>query len=77
MYDKIKSIPTSRDGKMIYGILAAFMARALLNTGITLFPTDHDGAFFAFLMTGVMLYTMVLAMVRFNTQRPLFEPINK
>lgn len=77
LYERIKNIPTSRDGKMIYGIIAALIARASLNQGITLYPTDHDGAFFAFLMTGILLYTIGLAMLRFNTERPLFEPLKR
>ena len=73
-YERIKNIPTSRDGKMIYGIIAAFIARASLNSGMELMATDTDGALFAFLTTGVLLYTIGLAIVRFDTGRPLFEP---
>ena len=75
MYQRLKNIPTSRDGKMAYGIFAALIARSSLNSGIELFPTDSDGAMFAFLMTGVLLYTIGLAIVRFDTNRPLFEPL--
>lgn len=74
MYNRIKTIPTSRDGKMAYGIFAALIARASLNSGMELLPNDTDGALFAFLMTGVLLYTIGLAIVRFDTNRPLFEP---
>lgn len=77
IYERIKNIPTSRDGKMIYGILAAFIARSALNSGVELMHTNTDGAFFAFLTTGVLLYTVGLAMVRFNTGRPLFESIKR
>lgn len=77
MYDKLKNIPTSRDGKMIYGIFAAFVARAMLNSGIALFPTDPDGAGVAFLMAGLMVYTVILAMVRFDSGEPLFAPLKR
>lgn len=77
MYDRIKNFPTSRNAKMAYGIMAVLVARAALNSGLTLLPTDRDGAFFAFLMTGVLLYTVGLAMVRFNTERPLFETVRR
>lgn len=76
-YETIRNIPTSRNGKMAYGILAALATRESLNSGIALLPTDSDGAFFAFLMTGVLLYTVILAMARFDTGRPLFEPIRR
>ena len=77
MYDKIKNIPTSRDGKMAFGIFAALIARASLNSGIGLYPTDANGALFAFFTTAVLLYTIGLAIVRFDTNRPLFEPLKK
>jgi hypothetical protein len=76
-YERIKHIPTSRDGKMAYGIMAVLVARQSLNEGLRLLPTDGDGAFFAFLMTGVLLYTVGLALVRFNTGRPLFEAVQR
>lgn len=72
-YDRIKNIPTTRDGKMVFGIVCALIARQSLNEGVRLLPTDADGAMFAFLMTGVLLYSVGLALVRFNTGRPLFE----
>ncbi len=75
MYDRIKNIPTSRDGKMAFGIFAAFVARGSLNSGIDLLPTNTNGAVMAFLTTGLLLYTIGLAMVRFNTNRPLFEAL--
>ena len=75
MYEKIKTMPTSRDGKMAFGIFAALIARASLNSGIDLLTTNADGSFFAFLTTGLMLYTIGLAIVRFDTNRPLFEPL--
>ena len=77
MYDRIKNIPTSRDGKMAFGIMAAFIARASLNSGLDMYPTNHDGAFAAFLMTAFMLYTIGLAIVRFDTNRPLFESVKR
>ena len=77
MYDKLKNIPSSRDGKMAYGIFAALIARASLNSGIELYSTNSQGALFAFLTTGVLLYTIGLAIVRFDTNRPLFEPIKR
>lgn len=72
-YDLIKNFPTSRNGKMLFGILCAFIARDLITTGVTILETNSDGALMAFLGAGVMLYNTVLAMLRFNTQRPLFE----
>ena len=77
MYDKLKNIPSSRDGKMAFGIFAALIARESLNSGIALFPTNTQGSLFAFLTTGVLLYTIGLAIVRFDTNRPLFEPIKR
>jgi len=77
MYDKIKDIPTSRDGKMVYGLVAAVMARLMLNQGIATLPENAAGATYAFLMCGVLLTTVVIAIVRYDTGRPLFEPINR
>lgn len=77
MYDKIKNIPTSRDGKMVYGLIAAVMARLMLNQGIVTLPENADGAMFAFLMCGVLLATVVIAIVRYDTGRPLFEPMKR
>ncbi len=77
-YERIKNFPTSRNGKMVYGIAAAFTARGLLDTGMGLMEAGrNDGAFISFLAAGLMLYTVGLAMVRFNTGRPLFEAISK
>ncbi len=72
-YERIKNFPTSRNGKMAFGILCALIARQSLNEGLRLLPSDADAAMFAFLMTGVLLYSTGLALVRFNTGRPLFE----
>ena len=72
-YERIKNIPTSRDGKMALGILCALIARSSLNEAIAQYGNNNDGALFGFLMTGIMLYTVVLAVVRFDTGRPLFE----
>ena len=69
-YERIKNIPTSRDGKMVFGILCALIARQSLNEGLNMLPTDADGAMFAFLMTAVLLYSTGLALVRFNSGRP-------
>ena len=74
-WDKIRTMPTSRDGKTAFGIFAAWIARASLNNGIDLLATDPKGAVFAFLTTGFLLYTIGLAIVRFDTNRPLFEPL--
>ncbi len=76
-YEKIKNMPTSRDGKMVYGVVSAIMARLMVKSGIETYATNHDGAFIAFLMASVLAYTCVLAMVRYNTGRPLFEPLGK
>ena len=76
-YERIKNFPTSRNGKMLFGILCAFIARGLINTGITLMETNSDGALLAFLAAGLMVFNTVLAIVRFNTERPLFEPIER
>ena len=75
-YERIKNIPTSRDGKMVFGILCALIARQSLDAGLQMLPTDADGAMFAFLMTAVLLYSTGLALVRFNSGRPLFEAKN-
>lgn len=72
-YERIKNIPTSRDGKMAFGILCALVARQSLNEGLRMLPTDAEGALFAFLMTAVLLYSVGLSLARFNTGRPLFE----
>jgi hypothetical protein len=76
-YEMIKTIPTSRDGKMVFGIIAALIARTALNQGFTLIDTDTDGALMAFFMAGILTFTVVLSIVRYNTGRPLFEPIYK
>jgi hypothetical protein len=76
-YERIKNIPTSRDGKMIYGIVAAVMARLMLNQGIATLRVNGDGAIIAFLMAGVLVGTVVLALVRYDTGRPLFEPLKR
>ncbi len=72
-YERIKNFPTSRNGKMAFGILCALIARQSLNEGLRLLLIDGTSALFAFLMTGVLLYSTGLALVRFNTGRPLFE----
>ena len=76
-YERIKNIPTSRDGKMVYGIVAAIMARLMINQGNALMQTNSDGALMAFLMAGVLIFTVGLAIVRYDTGRPLFEPIKR
>ena len=77
MYERIKNFPTSQNGKMAYGILCAFIARGLIETGTGLLDTNSDGALIAFLGAGVMIYNTGLAMVRFNTGRPLFEVLKR
>lgn len=76
-YERIKNMPSSRDGKMVYGILAALAARSILNEGIATVSANSDGAFMAFLMTGVLVFTIGLAVVRYDTGRPLFEPLKR
>lgn len=71
--EQLKTIPTTRNGKMLFGIFCAFVARALFNSGVELMEANGDGALLAFLGTGVMLYNIYLAASRFNTERPLFE----
>lgn len=71
--DQLKTIPTSRNGKMLYGIFCAFLARELINTGVALMGSKNEGALMAFLGAGVMLYNVVLTVRRFNTERPLFD----
>ncbi|MFZ4540689.1 MAG: hypothetical protein ACOYNL_02615 [Rickettsiales bacterium] len=75
--ERILTIPSSRDGKMAYGIFAALVSRSALNEGLAQIGHNNDGAFAAFLMTGVLLYTVGLAMARFNTGRPLFESVKR
>ena len=75
-YERIKNFPTTRNGKMAFGIVCAIIARQSLNEGLRMLPTDAEGAMFAFLMTGVLLYSVGLALARFNTGRPLFESTN-
>lgn len=77
MYDRIKNFPTSRNGKMAYGITCAFIAREMINQGIVTFDTNPDGALVAFLMAVVLVFTIVLAIVRFDTGRPLFEELSR
>ncbi len=75
MYERIKNFPTTRNGKMAFGIVCAIIARQSLNEGLRMLPTDAEGAMFAFLMTAVLLYSVGLALARFNTGRPLFESL--
>ncbi len=77
MYEKLKNIPTSRNGKMAYGIFAALVARSMINSAVETFPSNHDGALMGFLMAGLMTYTAVLAIIRYDTGRPLFETVAK
>ncbi len=76
-YETIKNIPTSRNGKMAFGIFCAFIARTALNQGLDMFATDPNGAMFAFLMAGVLTFTVILAIVRYDSGRPLFEPLTR
>ena len=75
MYERIKNFPTTRNGKMAFGIVCAIIARQSLNEGLRMLPTDAEGAMFAFLMTAVLLYSVGLSLARFNTGRPLFESL--
>lgn len=77
MYERIKNFPTSRNAKMVYGILCALVAREMINQGRATYDTNPDGALVAFLMAGVLVFTILLAIVRFNTGRPLFEEITR
>lgn len=74
IYERIKNMPTSRDGKMIYGILAAVAARLMIEHGVATMPENGGDALMAFGFAGILLFTLVLAIARYNTGRPLFEP---
>jgi hypothetical protein len=76
-YDMIKQIPTSRDGKMIFGILAAVAARLMLNKGIETLPENGGDALLAFLLAGVLVFVVGLAIARYDSGRPLFEPLTR
>jgi hypothetical protein len=76
-YDMIKNIPTSRDGKMITGILCAVMARLMLHKGMDTLSENAGDALLAFGFTGVLVFVMLLAIARYNTERPLFEPFGQ
>lgn len=76
-YDQIKNMPSSRSGKLLYGILAALVARTALNQAIAMLPVNSDGALFGFLMAGVLVFTIGLAIVRYDNGRPLFEPLKR
>lgn len=76
-YDSIKNIPTSRDGKMIYGVLAAVAARLFVNHGIVTMNENGGDALMAFMCAGLLVYTTMLAIVRYDSGRPLFEATSK
>ncbi len=76
-YDQIKNMPSSRGGKLAYAIFAALVARSALNEGLATLPVNTDGALMGFLMTGILVFTIGLAVVRFDTGRPLFEPLKR
>lgn len=76
-YERIKNFPTSRNGKTVYGIASALVAREMINQGMTLYETNPDGALISFLMAGVLVFTIVLALARLNTGRPLFEEVTR
>jgi hypothetical protein len=76
-YETIKNIPTSRDGKMIMGILCAVMARLMLNKGFETLPENAGDAMMSFMFAGVLVFVTLLSIVRYNTERPLFESISK
>jgi hypothetical protein len=73
LFERLKRFPTSRNGKMAYGIFAAFVARSALNEAMVQLPHDADAAMFGFMMTAFLVGTILLALVRFDTGRPLFE----
>lgn len=73
-YEMIKNIPSSRDGKMITGIVCAVMARLMLHKGIETMPENAGDALMSFTFAGVLLFVTVLAVLRYDTGRPLFEP---
>ena len=76
-YDSIKNIPTTRDGKMIYGILAAVAARLFVNKGFETIPENAGDALMSFMLAGVLVFVTVLAIVRYDSGRPLFESLPK
>lgn len=77
MYEQIKDIPKTRDGKMLYGILAALVAGNMLNEALALWSENTPRSVIELFGCAVLLFTVVLAMVRFNTGRPLFEPLKQ
>lgn len=76
-FEQIKNFPTSRNAKAVFGIFAALIARESLNSGMALIDTNSDGALMAFLVTGFLVYAIVLAVIRYNTGRPLFESVGR
>lgn len=74
MFDRLMNFPTSYNEKMAYGICSAFVARGFLNDAALQLHDSPGTALMSSLMAGLMLYNVGLALVRFNTRRPLFEP---
>ncbi|MFZ4125794.1 MAG: hypothetical protein ACOYJ2_06975 [Rickettsiales bacterium] len=77
MYETIKNIPTSRDGKMITGIVCAVIARLMLHKGIETLPENAGDALMSFSFAALLVFVTLLAIIRYNTERPLFEPFTK
>lgn len=74
-YDTIKHIPNTRDGKMVVGLLAAYAARLFFNIGLETMAENGGDALLAFLIAGQMLFVLGLSLARYDTGRPLFEPL--
>ena len=77
IYERIKNMPRTRDGKMVYGLICALMARTTLNQGFAALEQNTDGALLAFIMAAIMVYTLGLCIVRYDTGRPLYEPLTR
>ncbi|MFM9889237.1 MAG: hypothetical protein ACKVOE_01135 [Rickettsiales bacterium] len=77
MFDRLMDFPTSCNAKMAYGILSAFVARGFVNEAVLHMQDDPKTALMSGLMAAFMVYTVGLALARFNTNRPLFEPLRR
>jgi hypothetical protein len=76
-YETIKNIPRSRDGKMIVGIICAVMCKLFLEKALQTMPENAGDALMAFSIAALMLFVTVLAILRYDTGRPLFEPFKR
>lgn len=76
MLKMFKDMPSTRDGKMVFGLFAAYTARLFLNKGIETLPENTGDGVLAFLIAGFMLFVLLLSVLRYNTERPLFEPFD-